>query len=115
MLLGKQAEKFAPGTELESKVEFLLVLEGIIELNDKRMIHADQNVSFYHNMHFLFALLDVFFLQYLHGIDLTVIVLSLDQNHLGVGSLPYYGKSIEVLQAEMIVHINLFICKHTGN
>lgn len=79
------------------------------------MIHADQNVSLNHNMHFLLALLDVFFLQYLHGIDLTVIVLSLDQNNLGVGSLPDYRKSIEVLQAQMIVHINLFICSHTRN
>jgi hypothetical protein len=88
LFLGKEAEELAPGAVLESEEEFLVVLERVVELDDEGVVHADEDVAFGHDVVLLLALLDVLFLEDLHGVDaLALLPFLLDQDHLGVGAL----------------------------
>lgn len=87
MLFGEETEELSSGTVLQGEEEFLVVLEGVIELDDEGMVHADQNIAFSHDMIFLLAFLDVLFLEYLHGIDsLAFLSFLLDEDHLCIGA-----------------------------
>jgi hypothetical protein len=104
VFLGEQSKEFSTGTELKDKEELLLVLEGVIEFDNKWVVDTHQDVTLNHDVHLLFTLLDVLFLEDLHSVHLAIVILTLHQHHLCVRALPYHAQHIEVLQGRLAAH-----------
>lgn len=84
--LGEEAEELTARAILQHKEDLLLILEGRVYPNQKRMVDLGQDVSFHHHSLDLVLLLDVFLLHGLDGVELAVVLLA-DQDHLCVGTL----------------------------
>lgn len=41
LLLGEESKELSAGTVLEGEEEFLVVLEGVVELDDEGVVHAN--------------------------------------------------------------------------
>ena len=57
ILEGEQPEEFTPGAILEYEVEFILILEALLELDEEGMLQFAQNILFSHDI-LLLILLD---------------------------------------------------------
>ena len=62
MFFREKAEELPAWTVFKSEEKFFLVLERVVEFDDKGMVHTHQNVSFSHYVSLLFTLLNVFLL-----------------------------------------------------
>jgi len=73
------------------------------------MVHADENITFGHDMSLLFTFLYVFLLQDLHSINLVIILsFSFDKYDLGVGALSDDREHIEVIQRVLTLEHLIF-------
>lgn len=81
---GQQSKEFAPRTVLQDQKQFLLVLEGGVDVHEEGVIHRGEDLPLHHHPFFLSFLLDVFLLHGLEGKELAGGLLA-DQHHLGVG------------------------------
>ena len=87
MFFGEETEELAAGTVLEGEEEFFLILEGVVEFDDKGVIHADEDVAFGHDVGLLFAFFDIFFFEYFHGVDSVVVfAFFFDKDNFSVGT-----------------------------
>lgn len=84
--LGEEAEELTSRAILEHKEYLLLILEGRVDPNQKRMVDLGQDVSFHHHSLDLVLFLDVFLFHRLDGVELAVVLLA-DEYHLCVGTL----------------------------
>ena len=60
---GKQTEQFSSLAVLKHKENLFFVLEGRVDLDQKRMIDLCQDLTLHHDPFHLVLLLDVFFLH----------------------------------------------------
>lgn len=119
LFLGEESEQFSSWAILESEEELLIILEGVVELDDEGVVHADEDVAFGHDMVFLFSLLDILLLEDLHGVDaLILFALLLDEDHLGIGSLADDRQHVEVVQRQLVllfIHHNIHYYRSPSN
>lgn len=80
-----------------------------------------QDVLFCHDVLSLVFLHNVFFLEHLHRINLVIFFVS-DQQHLGLGALPYHSQQVVILYRLLCgVHVSYYqlpyssITKKIGN
>jgi hypothetical protein len=83
----EESEELSAGTVLEDEVEFGLVLEGGVDLDEEGVVDFGEDVAFRHDSLALLLLLDVLFLHGLEGVELPVRPLP-HQHHLRVRALP---------------------------
>jgi len=69
LLFGEKSEELTAWTILQDEEQFLFILEGMVEVDDEGMIHSYQYVALGHHMAFLLSLLNIFLLEYFHGIN----------------------------------------------
>ena len=95
ILEGEQPEEFTPGAILEYEVEFILILEALLELDEEGMLQFTQNILFSHDILLLILLDYVLLLEHLQSIELVVLQLP-HQQHLRIGSLSDHWQNWEV-------------------
>lgn len=69
-MLAQEVEELAAGEQVDEEVELLGVLEGVVELDDERVVHVLENIALGHCVRLLVLGLDLRLRDYLHRIEL---------------------------------------------
>jgi hypothetical protein len=82
---GEKAEELASRAVLEDEVEFVFVLEALLQAHKEGVLEFDENGLFGHDVFFLVLLQDVLLLEDFHRVDLLVFQLA-DEKYFGIGA-----------------------------
>lgn len=94
-----EVDELASLTVLLHEVEIGLVLEGVLQLVDARVLHGRQQLLLHHGLVLLLLPLQLLLLDLLHGVDLVVGILD-HHVDVAVGPLAQLVLEGEVLDAE---------------
>ena len=75
ILEGEEAEEFSAGAVLEYEVEFILILEALLEFDEEGVLNGGEYFLLCHYVFFLVLLQDVLFLEHLQCVQLVVLQL----------------------------------------
>lgn len=95
-------ENFSTCAELKYHKKVVLCLESPLHLNNKRMRHLAQNLSFIHHMPDLVFSFDLRLLQTFHGMD-SAIVFPPDMENVRKASFSDYFQYVEILQVRLLL------------
>ncbi len=104
VLEGEQPEELAAGTVLQYEVEFVLILEALLEFDEERVLQLAEDGLLRHYVLLLVLLDHVLLLQHLHRVHLLVAQAT-HQQHLRVRPLPYHRQRLVVLNPSRLHHL----------
>lgn len=103
---GEETEQLTSGTVLENEIEFLLILKGGFEFDEKGMIDVWKDSFLSHDIFLLIFFNDIFLFQYFHRIHMFVLLIS-DKENLCISPLTNHWQ-----QRIVVNRITMFLIDH---